>query len=154
MKTIRNMILILLCSSFNVYAESARSVFNMNEAVVYRSPTCGCCKKWVDHMAQNGFRVEDNVTEDMNLIKEKYGVPKNLASCHTAIVNGYVVEGHVPAQDVLKMLSTKPKISGISVPGMPVGTPGMEMGDRKDPYKVISYDAEGKYKIFSDYKGE
>ncbi len=121
---------------------------------VYRSPTCGCCSKWIKHLQDNQFIVEDHVTNEMQGVKDKYGVPKNLASCHTAIVNGYVVEGHVPAADIKKLLKLKPAVVGITVPGMPSGTPGMEMGGKKDPYKVISFDNENKHKVFSSYKGK
>jgi hypothetical protein len=86
-------------------------------------------------------------------IKDKYGVPKELASCHTAIVDGYVVEGHVPVKDIKALLEAKPKAVGITVPAMPIGTPGMEMGDEKDAYDVISLDREKRYPIFNSYKG-
>ena len=121
------------------------------EIVVYRSPTCGCCKKWVKHLEKHQFEVKDVVERDMAGIKEKYGVPEKLGSCHTAVVNGYVVEGHVPAGDIKAMLKMKPKIAGISVPGMDSGTPGMEMGNRKDPFRVIAFDKEGHFQIFNTY---
>jgi hypothetical protein len=121
------------------------------DIVVYRSPTCGCCSKWLAHLEKNQFKVEDIVTNDVASIKEKYSVPKNLASCHTAIVNGYVIEGHVPAADIKKLLKIKPEIIGLTVPGMPVGTPGMEMGGRKDPFKVIAFDKQGNTQIFHSY---
>ena len=123
------------------------------DIVVYRSPTCECCGKWLEHLKKNNFNVKDIVTEDVQAIKNKYGVPKALTSCHTAIVDGYVIEGHVPANDIMKLLKTKPKIVGIAVPGMPSGTPGMEMGDRKDSYKVMSFDKENHYEIFNSYEG-
>lgn len=124
----------------------------MTDIVVYRSPSCGCCGKWLAHLEENQFNVKDIVTEDVQAIKEKYGVSKEMASCHTAIVNGYVIEGHVPASDIKKLLSQKPKVVGISVPGMPSGTPGMEMGGRKDPYQVVSFDKEKNFKVFSSYE--
>lgn len=123
------------------------------DIVVYRSPTCECCGKWLEHMKKNNFNVKDIVTDDVQAIKKKYGVPEAMASCHTAIVDGYVIEGHVPANDIMKLLKTKPKIVGIAVPGMPSGTPGMEMGDRKDSYNVMSFDKENHYEIFNSYKG-
>jgi hypothetical protein len=123
------------------------------ELEVYRSPTCGCCSKWVDHLKQNNFTVKDHVIDDVQVIKDKYGVSQNMSSCHTALVNGYVVEGHVPAADIMAMLKSKPAVTGISVPGMPMGTPGMEMGGKKDPYKVISFDKAQQYKVFSEYNG-
>jgi len=118
---------------------------------VYRSPTCSCCGKWIDHLKQNGFTIKDVPTEDMQAIKTKYGVSDNMASCHTAVVNGYVVEGHVPADDIKTLLKTKPKVVGIAVPQMPSGTPGMEMGGKKDPYNVISFDAENHEHIFKSH---
>jgi hypothetical protein len=121
------------------------------DIVVYRNPSCSCCGKWLQHLQQHQFNVQDNVTDDMDSIKFKYGVPKNLASCHTAIVNGYVVEGHVPAGDIKAMLKNKPPIAGISVPGMTTGTPGMEMGDRMDAFSVIAFDKNGKTEIFNSY---
>ncbi|MDZ4151617.1 DUF411 domain-containing protein, partial [Methylicorpusculum sp.] len=100
------------------------------------------------------FDVKDIVTEDMDEVKAKLGVPKQLASCHTAVIDGYVVEGHLPAADIEKMLKDKPKIAGISVPGMPMGTPGMEMGGRKDPYQVISFDKDNNQQIYNSYENE
>jgi hypothetical protein len=127
---------------------------NTKEILVYRSPTCSCCGKWLEHMKQNNFEVKDIVTEDMDQVKAKLGVPKQLASCHTAVIDGYVVEGHVPAADIEKMLKDKPKFAGLSVPGMPMGTPGMEMGGRKDPYQVISFDKDNNQQIYNSYENE
>lgn len=124
------------------------------EMTVYRSPTCGCCGKWLEHMKQNGFAVKDVLTEDMDSIKHQQGIPDNLKSCHTALVGGYRVEGHVPASDVRALLEKKPAVVGISVPGMPAGTPGMEMGGRKDPYAVVQFDKGGEPTVFHDYSGE
>lgn len=122
------------------------------DITVYRSPTCGCCGKWLDHMKRQGFVVKDIQTEDMAGIKKKFGVPENLQSCHTALVGGYVVEGHVPAADVAELLKKHPKAAGLAVPGMPAGTPGMEMGGRKDPFAVLEFDRQGKTRIFHDYR--
>lgn len=121
------------------------------DITVYRSPTCGCCGKWIEHLKQNNFNVKDVVTEDMEAIKDKYGVPKEMASCHTALVDGYVVEGHVPASDIYKLLTTKPKVVGLAVPGMVTGSPGMEMGGVKAPYDVMSFDKERHFRIFNSY---
>ncbi len=123
------------------------------EIAVFRSPTCGCCEKWLAHLQQNGFTIKDNVTNGMQAIKTKYGVAPELASCHTAIINGYVVEGHVPAADIKKMLETKPDVVGLTVPGMPVGTPGMEMGAKKEQYDVVSFDSKNNTQVFSRYQG-
>ena len=124
------------------------------DIVVYRSPTCECCGKWIEHLKKNNFNVQEIVTDDVQTIKNKYGVPEAMASCHTAIADGYVIEGHVPANDIMKLLKNKPKIIGIAVPGMPSGAPGMEMGDRKDAYNVMSFDKENRYEIFNSYKGK
>lgn len=123
------------------------------EIEVYRSPTCGCCSKWVKHLQENQFEVKDYVTNDVQQIKDKYGVSADMASCHTALVKGYVIEGHVPAEDIRKLLEVKPKVIGISVPGMPVGTPGMNMGGRKDPYQIVSFDKEKNYQVINSYEG-
>jgi len=123
------------------------------DIVVYRSPTCDCCGKWLEHLKKNNFKVSDIVTNDVQAIKKKYGVSDAMASCHTAIVDGYVIEGHVPANDIMTLLKTKPKIAGIAVPGMPSGTPGMEMGDRKDAYNVMSFDKDNHYEVFHSYEG-
>ncbi|MGR9037913.1 MAG: DUF411 domain-containing protein, partial [Gammaproteobacteria bacterium] len=92
--------------------------------------------------------------DDMQAIKQKYGVPKEMASCHTALVDGYVVEGHVPAADITKLLTTKPKVTGLAVPGMVTGSPGMEMGDEKEPYDVMSFGKDGHFEVFDSYNKE
>ena len=134
-------------------APADKSVSPPLEMTVYRSPTCTCCGRWLEHMKQNGFVIKDIQTEDMDAIKHQHGVPDSLQSCHTALVSGYWVEGHVPAEDVKKLLRDKPAVAGISVPGMPVGTPGMEMGPRKDPYAVVQLDKSGNTSVFQDYSG-
>ncbi|MCK5889820.1 MAG: DUF411 domain-containing protein [Methylococcales bacterium] len=143
-----SIVLSLLVLSFNSYAEE-----KAKDIEVYRSPTCGCCSQWISHLKKNNFNVKDHVIDDVQMIKDKYGISKEMSSCHTALVDGYLVEGHVPASDILTLLKDKPKIVGISVPGMPMGTPGMEMGSKKDAYKVVSFDQENKYKVFNSYKG-
>ena len=115
---------------------------------VYKSPTCGCCTNWVEHLRKHGFRVTVKDTIDLDPIKAKLGVVPRLASCHTGVVQGYVVEGHVPADDIKKMLKKRPKIVGIAVPGMPMGSPGME-GPRNDAYEVLAFDKQGKTKVFA-----
>jgi len=148
---------VYLLASASAYADAGPKVNQVGakikkEIVVYRSPTCGCCGKWIQHLKNNDFTVVDKVTVDVQAIKDKYGISQSLASCHTALVNGYIVEGHVPAEDINTMLSLKPKIKGVSVPGMVTGSPGMEMGGRKDPYKVISFDDNGKLGLYRNYK--
>lgn len=146
MKKLMVVFIMLGFTVVNAYAEEDVDI------VVYRSPSCGCCGKWLAHLKENQFNVKDIVTDDVHTIKEKYGVPQQMSSCHTAIVNGYVIEGHVPASDIKKLLQLKPKVVGISVPGMPSGTPGMEMGGRKDPYKVVAFDKENHFQVFSSYE--
>lgn len=121
------------------------------EITVYRSPTCGCCGKWLEHMKKHGFEVRDVVTENMEAVKQKLGVPKRLGSCHTAVVGDYVIEGHVPAGDIKALLKDKPNVAGLSVPAMPIGTPGMEMGGTKQPFDVLSFDKEGNARKFHEY---
>lgn len=121
-----------------------------NEVVVYQSRTCGCCKKWVAHLEENGFKVRSELVEDVMAVKTKMNLPMKLASCHTAVVNGYIVEGHVPASAVTKLLADRPDIKGISVPGMPMGSPGME-GSYKENYNVIGFEENGREKIFMQF---
>ncbi|NJL45097.1 MAG: DUF411 domain-containing protein [Leptolyngbyaceae cyanobacterium SM2_3_12] len=118
---------------------------------VFRSPTCGCCGKWLEKMEAAGFQVQDNITKDMTAIKQRYGVPEDLASCHTAIASGYVIEGHVPATDIQRLLAEKPPVVGITAPGMPTGSPGMEVGNRVDPYTVFSFTKVGEPVAFAEH---
>ena len=118
------------------------------EVIVYKSPSCGCCAKWVDHMRDAGFEVKVNNTSDVYPIKQEYGLPRGMGSCHTAIVDGYVIEGHVPANDVQRLLAEKPIARGLAVPGMPIGSPGMEQGSYKERYEVILFGPEGS-KVFA-----
>jgi hypothetical protein len=116
---------------------------------VYRSESCGCCKKWEDHMRQSGFTVKSVVQDDLSAIKAESGVTANLRSCHTALVGGYVIEGHVPAADVQRLLKEKPKVIGLTAPGMPQSSPGMDMG--KEPYEVLTFDAKGKTEVWAKH---
>jgi hypothetical protein len=115
---------------------------------VYKSPTCGCCGKWVEHMRANGFEVTVNDMPDVAPVKDKQGVPTALRSCHTALVGGYAIEGHVPADLVKKLLKEKPAAAGIAVPGMPMGSPGME-GATKDTYNIVLFDKAGKTSVYA-----
>ncbi len=116
---------------------------------VYRSASCGCCKGWITHLRKNGFIVKDKVSNEMESIKNSLQIPDNVRSCHTGMIAGYTIEGHVPAADIEKLLREQPAVKGIATPGMPVGSPGMEYGSRKDPYEVVSHDSKGKVKTFS-----
>ena len=117
---------------------------------VNKSASCGCCKLWIAHLEEAGFVVNPLDSDDMTAIKERYGVPENMRSCHTAIVDGYVVEGHVPASDIRQLLAEKPDATGIAVPGMPLGSPGMEVPGRIDDYKVMLFDENG-FSVYKDY---
>jgi hypothetical protein len=114
---------------------------------VYKSPTCGCCGEWVKHIQAAGFRVETHEIADVAPIRRRYGVPESLASCHTAVVGGYAIEGHVPAADIQRLLRERPKVTGLAVPGMVVGSPGMEQGPPQ-PYATLAFDARG-FRIFA-----
>ncbi|MEE7626723.1 DUF411 domain-containing protein [Methylobacter sp. Wu8] len=150
MKILKNLLIIglLAANTAGVRAEDKPI-----DIVVHRSPSCTCCGKWLEHLKDNNFNVKDVVTNDVQAVKDKYGVSREIASCHTAIVDGYVVEGHVPANDIKTLLTTKSKVVGIAVPGMVDGSPGMEMGDSKDAYKVLSFDRENHTKVFNSYEG-
>jgi hypothetical protein len=117
---------------------------------VYKDPNCGCCKNWIQYLVKHGYRVDAKDTPDMAGIKRTLGVPDALASCHTGVVNGYLIEGHVSAEDINRLLAQKPKIAGLAVPGMPVGSPGMD-GPREQHYQVLAFDKDGKTKIFSTH---
>lgn len=118
---------------------------------VYMSPRCDCCTDWVDYMEEEGFETERVMENDLNPIKMEADLTPELASCHTAFIGDYVIEGHVPADDVRRLLDTQPdNIRGLSVPAMPHGTPGMETG-RVDPYNVIAYDEEGNWGVYNEY---
>ncbi|MCP1676593.1 hypothetical protein J2T57_003764 [Natronocella acetinitrilica] len=118
---------------------------------VFKTPSCGCCGAWVEHLEASGFDVEAvNVSQsELNAIKQAAGLDPDLASCHTAFIEGYLVEGHVPASDIRRLVDERPTVAGISVPGMPIGSPGMEMGDRFDPYDVVAFGADGETSVFN-----
>lgn len=117
---------------------------------VVRSPDCGCCGAWIAHLEQNGFVIEDVLSDDLDAEKARLGVPAELRSCHTGLVEGYVIEGHVPANDILRLLAERPQADGLAVPGMPIGSPGMEMGGRSDAFDVILWAGTDTY-VFATY---
>jgi hypothetical protein len=120
---------------------------------VYKTPTCGCCGKWVEHLKANGFAPTVKDVQSTAEYRKQYGVPKQLQSCHTAVVGGYTIEGHVPATDIQRLLKHKPKAKGLAVPGMPLGSPGME-GARRDPYSVLLFDSDGRISVYKKYPGD
>lgn len=136
----------------SVWDESRVSYEGERAIEVYRGPQCSCCEDWLDHLKKHGFRVTDKVRGDMAAIKLSLGVPPAMASCHTAKIDGYVIEGHVPADDIKRLLTERPGVVGLSVPRMPVGTPGMEMGARKDPFRVLSFDDNGDIEVYREYR--
>jgi hypothetical protein len=120
---------------------------------VYKSASCGCCTQWVDHARANGFTVRTVNTEDLNGVKREMGIPAALASCHTVVVGSYLVEGHVPASDVKRLLRDRPRVRGIAVPGMPIGSPGMEQGPVSgyERYDVIAFEQSGATRVFASH---
>ena len=148
----------LLANTINVHRISAETQENIDipKVVSYRSASCGCCKKWINHLRDNGLKVVDNIVEDVSVIKNQYQIPNNLRSCHSAQIDNYTIEGHVPIESINKLFSEKPNIKGIAVPGMPLGSPGMEMHSHEshshdyENYKVVSFSKTGKTKIFDE----
>ncbi|MAR08146.1 MAG: hypothetical protein CL862_13765 [Cyanobium sp. NAT70] len=121
---------------------------------LYREASCSCCTKWGQEMSSNGFRVVDHIENNMQALKELEGVPNSLRSCHTAFVGGYFIEGHVPVESINKLLSDMPNIDGLAVPGMPMGSPGMESANQKsDLYSVIAVYDQGEKAIYDTYLG-
>lgn len=119
---------------------------------VYKTPSCGCCSKWVDHLREEGFEVRTTDMRDLTDFKASHGVPRQLESCHTALVAGYVLEGHVPGADVQRLLEERPAIAGLAVPGMPIGSPGMELpGSNAQPYDVIAFRNDGSTHVFATH---
>lgn len=120
--------------------------------VVYKSPTCGCCSDWVGYMEQHGYTATVEMVEDIAVVKEEHNIPTAVWSCHTALLDGYIIEGHVPVEAIERLLTERPPVAGIAVPGMPVGSPGMEMaGAAPQPFDVVTFDASGATAVYSSY---
>lgn len=119
--------------------------------LAYRNPGCGCCEKWAALMRESGFQVTMQDDPDLDERRAKAGVPAELAGCHTAFMGDYIVEGHVPAEDITRLLAESPAVRGIAVPGMPIGSPGMETGDRNDAYDVLAFNADGAWSVFASH---
>lgn len=118
---------------------------------VHKTPSCGCCGAWVEHLRRHGFEVATHDLDNLGPIKERVGVPYGMGSCHTAEVGGYFIEGHVPAAEIKRLLAEKPKAKGLTVPGMPIGSPGMESGNRVDPYQVHLVHEDGTTSVYASY---
>ena len=130
-------------------AQRSSSDQELPTVLVYKTPTCGCCNGWIEHLQAAGFTVDARDVRDIMTVKQDGGVPVSMSSCHTAIVDGYVVEGHVPAEQVKRLLAERPEVAGIAVPGMPVGSPGME-GPNAQPYEVLSFTHDGHAEVFAE----
>lgn len=135
-------------------AEATPSASALPKVEVHKSPSCGCCGAWVEHMEHNGFKVTTHNVDNLGPIKERVGVPHGKGSCHTAEVGGYFVEGHVPAEEIKRLLAEKPKAKGLTVPRMPIGSPGMESGERVDPYEVLLVHEDGTTSVYAKYPKE
>ena len=149
MKSIRTLSLSILVAF--AWATAAPALAQrIPQVTVYKTATCGCCKEWVKHLEANGFRVDSHDVTDLERIKQNLGVRPQYASCHTAIVEGYTIEGHVPASDIKQLLAARPKGRGLAVPGMPGGSPGMESAP-KQPYATLLIDDQGGAKVFAQH---
>lgn len=135
----------------SIIASASAASAQQSQMTVYKSATCGCCKVWVEHMSKHGFSAKVNDIDDLGAIKQRVGVPYGMGSCHTAEVGGYFVEGHVPAEQVLRLLKEKPDAKGLTVPGMPIGSPGMEQGDAQQPYEVHLVHQDGTTSVYARY---
>jgi hypothetical protein len=140
-----------LASSLCIAAAAATE--GSSSVEVWKSPDCGCCIDWVEHLQESGFAVKTNDTDQTTLdqIKRMAGITDELASCHTGKIGGYVVEGHVPASDIKRLLAERPDAKGLAVPGMPIGSPGMEVGDKKEPFDVLLVKKDGKTETFAKH---
>jgi hypothetical protein len=146
----RNFIFGVFC-----FAGFTRPVYaDLTKIEVFKSPACGCCSAWIEHIKKAGFHVESkNVTQKwLSELKERSGITLELSSCHTAFINNYFVEGHVPAEDIKALLFEKPDALGLSAPIMPLGSPGMEMGDQKDPYVTLLVRSNGSSRVFRSHR--
>lgn len=141
---LHSLLLIAALGSTHVWAQSSAAV------EVFKSPHCGCCGKWVEHLRQNGFQVNTHDVEDVTAARKKMGMPDRLGSCHTAKIGGYVVEGHVPAADIQRLLRDKPKALGLAVPSMPPGSPGMESA-KPMPYQTLLVRTDGTTQVFTQH---
>lgn len=131
---------------------AVRAAWAAPAMVVFKDPDCGCCGAWVEHVRAAGIKADVRTDERMNEVKARFGVPAALASCHTALIDNFLVEGHVPAETILRLLRERPALAGIAVPGMPIGSPGMEVpGQAPDPFDVVGFTRSGKRSVFARY---
>ena len=133
------------------FPEVTMAAVNPSLITVWKNPDCGCCKEWISHLQKNGFEVVAKDVPDTAPIRQRLGLPTKFGSCHTAQMGAYVLEGHVPAQEVRRLLREQPKAVGLAVPGMPVGSPGREVGNRQDAYDVLLVLADGSSRVYQSY---
>ncbi len=154
LSTRRNLIIVVAVAAAGLLGFSIiNGTSSAQEITVYKTPTCGCCGKWIDHLEEAGFEVVTHDVNDLTGIKNMHKIPPGLRTCHTGLVDGYVVEGHVPAHFVTQLLEQKPDIAGIGVPGMPIGSPGME-GAYNESYDVLAYTRDGRTAVFGHVEGD
>ncbi len=128
-----------------------RSAFAAGDVIdVYKSPSCGCCTQWIEHLRAHGFAVKTHEVTDVTATRARLGIPQALGSCHSASVGGFVIEGHVPAKDIQRLLRERPVAAGLAVPGMARGSPGME-ADVQDRYDVLLFQSDGRYTVYQRY---
>lgn len=141
----------LVATTFSAHLSASAAPAPVIE--VYKSASCGCCSEWVKHLQDNGFAVKARNVDNPSDYRDKFGMPQALGSCHTGMVQGYAIEGHVPAADIKRLLADKPKAIGLAVPSMPMGSPGME-GSRRDPFDVFLVQASGRHAVYKHYNGQ
>lgn len=146
-------LVVIVGTAFALSSSSLRAQSKGPAITVYKDPTCGCCTKWVEHLRQNGFDTKTIQMPDVSDVKKKNSVPDDARSCHTGVVGGYVIEGHVPAADIKQLLKQRPRgVIGLAVPGMPVGSPGMEVSrGRVQAYDVLAFDKAGRTTVFASH---
>ena len=141
-------LLIILTLTFSLVSSAFSKDEQNKNITVYKNPECTCCKRWIKYLKKHNYNVTEKNTRDVFAEKKRLGVPEKISSCHTAVIDGYVVEGHATHRDIKRLLLLRPDIKGIAVPDMPIGTPGMESGDKKEKYNVMSFDKNGKINVF------
>ena len=142
---------LVIATTAAVSIKSGRAASASQVVVAYRNPGCGCCEKWAEQMKTSGFDITMHDDADLAARKSKLGVPDQLAGCHTALIGPFIFEGHVPPEDIMRFLAEKPDALGLAVPGMPVGSPGMEMGNSKEPYEVVMFKADGSAESYAKH---
>lgn len=153
MKRLLSLVLVLFAAGVSMSGAAAAQRPGAPTVQVYKTPTCGCCGKWVAHLEANGFTTKVTEMDDLAEVKAKHNIPQEAQSCHTGVVDGYVIEGHVPAADVHKLLKERPAVLGIAVPGMPIGSPGMEVpGQKPQPFRTMSFDKKGELQVFASHE--